>query len=225
MSDGIALLRAILSEPADDTARLVLADWLEELGDYRRAEFIRIQIELARGPGHDALRQRESAILGGRTRARCEWALAGCTLPEADESRLDWEWSRGFADVWHCPIELWLEVGPAIARTQPVTRVVTASLAEGELAGPSLFRRSWYRVDESRWANPPDTKAMIPAAIFDLLPADPFDMELFGISNTYPSAECAQSALSDACVDYARIQAGLAPLAPEGRIPLAATKG
>jgi uncharacterized protein (TIGR02996 family) len=42
------LLAAVRAEPDDDTARLVLADWLEEHGDSARAEFIRVQCELAR---------------------------------------------------------------------------------------------------------------------------------------------------------------------------------
>src|SRR5579884_4103642 len=41
-----AFLQAILENPADDTARLVYADWLEERGD-PRGEFIRVQCELA----------------------------------------------------------------------------------------------------------------------------------------------------------------------------------
>ncbi len=43
-----AFLRAIVSEPADDTARLVYADYLEETGEpahIARAEFIRTQIQ------------------------------------------------------------------------------------------------------------------------------------------------------------------------------------
>lgn len=40
-------LHAIREVPDDDTPRLVYADWLDENGDHARAEFIRIQIELA----------------------------------------------------------------------------------------------------------------------------------------------------------------------------------
>jgi uncharacterized protein (TIGR02996 family) len=57
VSDGDALLHAILDDPADDTPRLVYADWLEENGDASgrlRAEFIRLQMELAQiVPGPD----------------------------------------------------------------------------------------------------------------------------------------------------------------------------
>ena len=43
-----AFMADILANPADDTPRLVFADWLEEFGgEPERAEFIRCQIELA----------------------------------------------------------------------------------------------------------------------------------------------------------------------------------
>lgn len=50
MSEQQAILYAICAQPDDDTARLVYADWLQENGDEARAEFIRVQIELARLP-------------------------------------------------------------------------------------------------------------------------------------------------------------------------------
>lgn len=40
MSDGEALLKAILEQPDDDTPRLVYADWLLENGLGLRADFI-----------------------------------------------------------------------------------------------------------------------------------------------------------------------------------------
>ncbi|QJW96802.1 TIGR02996 domain-containing protein [Frigoriglobus tundricola] len=47
MSDEAALLRTIYAEPDDDAPRLVYADWLDENGQPERAEFLRVQIELA----------------------------------------------------------------------------------------------------------------------------------------------------------------------------------
>jgi uncharacterized protein (TIGR02996 family) len=41
-------LQAILEAPDDDAPRLIYADWLEENGDPERAEFIRVQVALAR---------------------------------------------------------------------------------------------------------------------------------------------------------------------------------
>jgi uncharacterized protein (TIGR02996 family) len=50
MSEGAALFQAICENPFDDGLRLVYADWLEEHGDPDRADFIRLQVELARLP-------------------------------------------------------------------------------------------------------------------------------------------------------------------------------
>jgi uncharacterized protein (TIGR02996 family) len=83
-------LDAVLADPSDDFVRLVYADWLEENDQAERAEFIRVQIELARcsqwkdnadhgGPRHQmylsfmkldcrwcSLERRERELLGAR---------------------------------------------------------------------------------------------------------------------------------------------------------------
>lgn len=43
-------LQTIVENPLDDAPRLIYADWLDDQGDYERAEFIRVQIELASTP-------------------------------------------------------------------------------------------------------------------------------------------------------------------------------
>lgn len=48
MTEDTALLARIIDNPADDAPRLVYADWLDETGQCERAEFIRVQIELAK---------------------------------------------------------------------------------------------------------------------------------------------------------------------------------
>ena len=70
MIQNEALFRAILDEPEDDAPRLVYADWLEEHGDGARAEFIRVQCELAVLPPEPA--QRPSCRLRGAAAFR--WA-------------------------------------------------------------------------------------------------------------------------------------------------------
>jgi uncharacterized protein (TIGR02996 family) len=47
MTDGDYIYRAILAHPDEDTPRLAYADWLDENGQPDRAEFIRVQVELA----------------------------------------------------------------------------------------------------------------------------------------------------------------------------------
>jgi uncharacterized protein (TIGR02996 family) len=61
MSDA-ALLAAIREAPDDDAPRLVYADWLDEQDQPERAEFIRVQCEVARIDSA-ALRQREAELL------------------------------------------------------------------------------------------------------------------------------------------------------------------
>src|SRR5678815_3911516 len=51
MTDADTLLAAILADPAADMPRLAYADCLEESGQPERAEFIRVQVELARWGG------------------------------------------------------------------------------------------------------------------------------------------------------------------------------
>ncbi|MGL6097407.1 MAG: TIGR02996 domain-containing protein [Fimbriiglobus sp.] len=46
--DELALLRAVDAAPANDLPRLVYADWLDEHGHAARAEFIRLQCEIAK---------------------------------------------------------------------------------------------------------------------------------------------------------------------------------
>src|SRR5262249_46624256 len=64
--EGRGFLEAIRESPGDDALRLVYADWLDDHGDAARAEFIRVQCELARPPGKErraGLEDRESALL------------------------------------------------------------------------------------------------------------------------------------------------------------------
>ncbi len=86
-----AFLHAIHASPADDLPRLVYADWLEENGDAARAEFIRVQCELATidaiDPQRAALEDREHALLNEH-----EDRWLGDSRPEMTE----WEFARGF---------------------------------------------------------------------------------------------------------------------------------
>ena len=47
------LLARIRLAPDDDGPRLIYADFLDEIGDYPRAEFIRVQLALAKLPATD----------------------------------------------------------------------------------------------------------------------------------------------------------------------------
>jgi uncharacterized protein (TIGR02996 family) len=80
LSDREALLRAICASPEEDTPRLMFADWLDEHGESERAEFIRLQCELARLFDD-----------GGESQPLYEFLCNRdfVTLPSADWTRID----------------------------------------------------------------------------------------------------------------------------------------
>jgi uncharacterized protein (TIGR02996 family) len=95
-----ALFAGVLGAPDEDAPRLVLADWLEENGVTERAEFIRLQIELARLPHRDPRRQelkaRERDLLEAHDK---EWCVPIKSFKNAHFSP---EFRRGFQDEVTC---------------------------------------------------------------------------------------------------------------------------
>ena len=87
-----AFLRAIIADPDDDLPRLVYADSLDETGAADRAEFIRVQCQLANLEEHEhqvrELEDREHALLAAN---ESKWFRSQRGLSE-------WVWRRGFVD-------------------------------------------------------------------------------------------------------------------------------
>lgn len=50
MSDEEALMRSVIADPDDDTARLAAADWYDENDHPERAEWLRLGVEYRRLP-------------------------------------------------------------------------------------------------------------------------------------------------------------------------------
>jgi uncharacterized protein (TIGR02996 family) len=141
--DYLALVRAVIAAPDDDTPRLAAADWLDEYDRPDRAAFIRAQVELARleaaGQGAtseaEALRKREYVYLGPRSDLLPLWAVDDCpqlvrlrfrgggpldvTVDGAD--RLFYR--RGFVEKVVCPAGEWRHHAAAIRGRQPVREV------------------------------------------------------------------------------------------------------
>jgi uncharacterized protein (TIGR02996 family) len=140
------LLRAVVAAPADDVPRLVAADWLDEHRQPERAEFIRIQIELARleaareeaSAAARALRWKERTFLGPMATYRALWALEACpelvrvefrgrsatpleTMRVAGAERLTFH--RGFVQSVNCPAVDWLQHGAEVRARQPIRGV------------------------------------------------------------------------------------------------------
>jgi uncharacterized protein (TIGR02996 family) len=105
MSDGAALLSAIIANPDEDAPRLVFADWLDEWGgrtNAARAEHIRLQVALHRLAPPRPIRDTHPEVLA----ARAAFAT-GVTIPDrwaglsaADRDRvvhLDARWGAVWA--------------------------------------------------------------------------------------------------------------------------------
>ena len=106
MTTEDALLAAVAANPADDLPRLVYADWCDENGRPVRAEFIRLQIEIAKKETlpraalnvFSSLWQRQQQLLDDHP-DELLGPLAGVVQP------LNYEFRRGFLD--------WVQLGLA----------------------------------------------------------------------------------------------------------------
>jgi uncharacterized protein (TIGR02996 family) len=92
MAQDDSFLQAIVSNPDDDVARLVYADWLDERGD-PRGEFIRVQCHLARLPEVDPRRPELKTVERRLLKEHGDEWLAG-EWPHA--STADARFDRGF---------------------------------------------------------------------------------------------------------------------------------
>lgn len=125
--DEAEFLRAIVARPADDTVRLVYADWLDERGETDRAAFIRVQIELARRPEDDPRRAelatRELVLFGV---ARSGWLAR--EYPTRYGGGFCSDYRRGFAhrlcvDAAPASFEAFLVAAPELFARAPIAEL------------------------------------------------------------------------------------------------------
>lgn len=166
MSTRAELLDAIRANPAEDTPRLMYADWLDEQGtetDARRAAFIRDHIGRlnarrvrrfdvplrARGPSSGSEKERW-VVMGSRTTPRRSADFLNDILPAPWST--DWRTDftayvrRGLIDALTCPPEWWLKHGASILAEQPLARVGMVRVPDGwkwEHANVTLIVGSW----------------------------------------------------------------------------------
>jgi uncharacterized protein (TIGR02996 family) len=123
---------AVLADPLADAPRLVFADWLDEHGNPRRAEFIRTQVALARlpfgDPGREPLNRRAEEL---RAAHGDDWLAE---LPEEWRRRFLFE--RGFPGVvrWLWPPEF-AKRGGELFRLVPVTGLDLKNSDDGDDIG------------------------------------------------------------------------------------------
>ncbi len=153
------LLAAVLEEPESDALRLVCADFWEEHGEVERAEFIRVQVELAqmearhhhectstvkRGMEAAGLRRRERELLTLSVEQRWPdyapaipcWLNADSTVTVHREATAKSVYSstvafrRGFIAAITCTAADWLAHADAIRAREPVTEVMLTTWPE-----------------------------------------------------------------------------------------------
>jgi uncharacterized protein (TIGR02996 family) len=109
-------LQAIIESPDDDAPRLVYTDWLDEHGDADRAEFIRVQCELAKlptpNPRRALLEAREQELLTEYE----EWAAPFRWAKE-------WRFRRGFIAEIEVDADAFLAKAELIFTSAPITHV------------------------------------------------------------------------------------------------------
>lgn len=83
------LLQAILADPANDDLRLVFADLLDDRGEGERAEFIRVQCELARLQAEEVARFNEETDWSQCTGIAASWCpnCGDCVCPFPEDER------------------------------------------------------------------------------------------------------------------------------------------
>lgn len=123
MTDLDALLAAVCDRPDDDTPRLIYADELDDAGEAARAEFVRIQCELAGTPTlaewrYDEMRRRERELFTGWRRRWFDlppgvsWSVVidadGIDgLNDPNEGTATAVVRRGFVDEARCTLSAW----------------------------------------------------------------------------------------------------------------------
>jgi uncharacterized protein (TIGR02996 family) len=197
-----ALLRAVLDRPADDVPRLVLADWWDERGEPDRAEFVRVQAELAKmgddgGPvAHDidgrcgcelcALRRRERDLLLVLAES-LQPAPGWCVVTPAGYAAPDWPaWAvarRGFVDEVTCAAAAWLAHGDEVCASHPVSKVTLTDhpgradekLVGGPPPGAALYSVAGKLVECPRCEGDPAVLFPLrwPGVAFELPPEPP----------------------------------------------------
>ena len=189
VDDRAALFAAVLDDPADDTARLVLADWLEEDGEGAFGPFVRAGVVASRFRSADviddpdyyhALRTLSEIATTG---APARW-LSALGVGPRPLSPGDWAWdgagdrvtvrvggaagvfARGLLSELELPLGEWYEVALAALTSWPIERV-RATDVPGLSFEVERLESGWRLTGKVRLPrrNVPLTRHALPAAI------------------------------------------------------------
>lgn len=219
LAERAGLLADILANPEDDTPRLIYADWLEDGGEPAKAEFIRVQVEMATFLA--TLDNKHMFNRRWQQLSRCQQALeaeighdlgkevaTALNLPFPEDSLftacegdkrdvISWKWRRGFVESVKLPLTYWLNRGPALVRLQPLTRVEISDRR------PFPVANSWRWFSSNAFTEASVAAHTLPAALHACL--QQVVPKLFGsVYTAYPAQQVAVDTLSAACLAWAR---------------------
>ncbi|HZY86359.1 MAG TPA: TIGR02996 domain-containing protein [Gemmataceae bacterium] len=149
-SEQEAFLADVIEHPDDDAPRLVYADWLDDHGDADRAEFIRLQCEVAKLEQWDARRpellRRQKGLL--RLHAR-QWGEG------VVKNLYGAEFRRGFVEIADLPPKVFLANADDLFRRFPLRRLKLGSsfgdpAVRALAASPHLARFTELEIPYSR---------------------------------------------------------------------------
>ncbi len=154
MDDLIALMRAIRLHPAEDTPRLMVADWYEEHDQPHRAELIRLQI---RNPSSSRL----SSLFHSATHGWRQWIPAPFFPHEV-------QFERGFIAGVRCDCPKFYEHAGVLFREGVMGKVKLSD----RRAESDMGQYYWSMVHNwpTKWRMWEQTPNQIPPGIYDNLP-------------------------------------------------------
>lgn len=200
-------VRAICDDPEDLTPRLVYADWLDENGDPSQAEFIRVQIEMGK---MTACHRGPTELYGyplrfdGQADCECDWhklwKRSEALHPRRDPGFPFFHsfYSNGFVEAVITSMATWLLHSQAFVRQNPVRRVAFRDMfpQKRELRAVQITGNfcAWERQEYF------DTPHSVAEPIWSYLRPEGPEVRL----SIYDTSKKALSALSEACVRWAR---------------------
>jgi len=197
-AEYIALLARILETPADDAPRLIIADWLEELGEEERAKEIRHFVANPNLYRHSSIGNVFTTDCRGfisEVRLTCAEFIGGTCERCLDNGEVE----------DHCPrcsgTGRIAGVARALFERHPIVKVV---LTDRECYEGNL----WFQA--GRWSVDQHPESDIPKALMELMAnAKGWDVSSY---IGFDTESASLDALSDACVAYGRELAGLPAL-------------
>jgi uncharacterized protein (TIGR02996 family) len=235
---GRGLLRAICEDPWDDTPRLIFADFLDDLGQAERAEFIRrdVAYDQAYKEQDTAYKERDTMT---REQRRERWEEHQRVYDAVRQYEPDWTWpmrelfggdvedvsyDRGLVGQVCVPAGLFVRHAAALFRVQPVT-MVTLTADDGKWIGADVDPHE----DPYQWDEHGTTRLYrdgrgvpaqrVPAELFPFLARVGVPVRMYRNVAVCPpravDATWGHAIVSYAAVAYGRDAAGLSPLTDE----------